>query len=240
MNSAWTKLSARIDAATLRERVMIFGALAVLVLALADTLLFGPELARQKRFNRDIAQRQADIAGLQEQVAKLVEARQSSPERAQRARLEQLRTEIERTEAAIAEEQRRFTRPDQMRVVLEQMISKHRNVALLDLRTLQMGAETKPPAGDTKAIVKPAAPAAEAKGGARSAPVIQDRTVYRHALELTVAGRYLDLLAYVDALEKMPTRLYWGGAELDASQYPMLQLKLKVFTLSLDKSWMNV
>ncbi len=230
MKGLWARLSARVDSATLRERVMIFGAVAVLVLALADTLLFSPELARQKRVNREVAQRQSDMAALQEQVTKLIEARQSSPERSQRAKLESLRRDVETTEAAIAEEQRRFARPDQMRAVLEQMIGRHRNVTLVELKTLPGADSARPPAPETKGEAKAAA----------APPAKQDRPLYRHAVEVTVAGRYLDLLAYVAALEGLPTRLYWSSAALDASAYPVVQLKLVVFTLSLDKGWMSV
>jgi MSHA biogenesis protein MshJ len=221
MRTLWSRIATRIDSATLRERVMIFGALAVLVLALADTVLFSPELAKQKRLNREVAQRQSDMAALQEQVTKLVEARQSSPAKSLRARLEQLQREVQAAEAAIAEEQRRFTRPDQMRAALEQMVGRHRNIALVELRSLPAGVP-QTPATDQKGVAKP------------------ERPVYRHAFEVTVAGRYLDLLAYVAALETMPTRLYWASVHLEASEYPEARLKLVIFTLSLDKGWLSV
>ena len=229
MRTLWAKLSARIDGASLRERVLIFGALSVLVLALADTMLFTPQLARQKALNLEVALRQADMAALQEQVAKLAEARQASPERKQRARLDELRRDIQATEAAIAEEQRRFTRPDQMRSVLERMVGRRRNVTLVQLRTLAPG-DASISAAQQKGVPRTAV----------SSPARPEHPVYRHALEVTVAGRYPDLLDYLAALEAMPTRLYWAAATLDVPQYPMNRLKLVVFTLSLDKGWMSL
>jgi MSHA biogenesis protein MshJ len=68
----------------------------------------------------------------------------------------------------------------------------------------------------------------------------KERLIYRHGLELTVAGSYLDLLAYVRDLEALPTQLYWGALNVDASQYPKVLMKVTVYTLSLDRAWLNV
>ena len=55
-----------------------------------------------------------------------------------------------------------------------------------------------------------------------------------------MSGSYLDLLAYMRDLEKLPTQLYWGSLELDASAYPSVWMKLTVYTLSLDPAWLSV
>ena len=59
-------------------------------------------------------------------------------------------------------------------------------------------------------------------------------------MELTVSGAYLDLYAYVKQLEGLPTRLYWRKADLAAGDYRKVVLKLTVYTLSFDRSWMSV
>jgi MSHA biogenesis protein MshJ len=48
------------------------------------------------------------------------------------------------------------------------------------------------------------------------------------------------LLAYVRDLEQLPTQLYWASLELDAADYPKVAMKLTVYTLSLDRAWLNV
>jgi MSHA biogenesis protein MshJ len=140
-----------------------------------------------------------------------------------------LRREIGETESRILEEQRRFTGPEQMRSVLEEMLGRNRRVALLSMKTLSPRAF-----GGAK-------PAAEAPAALALRPTPQaDRPVYRHAMELTVAGSYFDLLAYLADMEHLPTQLDWSGVELDAAAYPILKMRLVVFTLSLNKAWMNV
>jgi MSHA biogenesis protein MshJ len=53
-----------------------------------------------------------------------------------------------------------------------------------------------------------------------------------------VRGSYVDLLRYLDAVERLPVRVYFGRAVLDASQYPDVDLRLTVYTLGLDRSWL--
>ena len=79
-------------------------------------------------------------------------------------------------------------------------------------------------------------PLAVSTGAGAGAP----RPIYRHALELTVSGAYLDLYAYLRQLEGLPTRLYWRKADLAAGDYPKVVLRLTVYTLSFDPSWMSV
>jgi MSHA biogenesis protein MshJ len=229
----WQRVAMRIDKMSLRERASIFAALVVLIVALGNAALLDPEWSKQKVLSRQLAQRQGDLAAVQDQIQKLAAIRQSSPERANQERLARLRREIAETESRIAEEQKRLTRPEQMRSVLEEMLGRNRRVSLLGMKTLPPG-----PATQAGAVVpKPAADGAKPA----SDPAAQTESpVYRHGLELTVSGTYFDLLAYVADLERLPTQLYWGGAELDASDYPVLKMKLVVFTLSLDKAWMSV
>jgi MSHA biogenesis protein MshJ len=64
--------------------------------------------------------------------------------------------------------------------------------------------------------------------------------VYRHGVQLTIEGGYHDLLQYLVAMEKLPWRVVWGEADLRVDEYPKIVLTLTLYTLSLEKVWMNV
>ncbi|WP_293999843.1 hypothetical protein [Sphaerotilus sp.] len=65
-------------------------------------------------------------------------------------------------------------------------------------------------------------------------------TLYRHGVELTVEGRYADLLDYLKALEVSPQRLLWGGLQLQVLQHPQVRLTLRLHTLSTDAHWVEI
>ncbi|HZP93785.1 MAG TPA: hypothetical protein VFB20_13000 [Burkholderiales bacterium] len=215
MKELWTRYAARIDAATLRERVMMFAAAALVLITVMHSLFIEPELREQRRLSAQQVERQEQSTKLQAELQKLALARREDPNIEARKRIDALQAELGQLNAAIAEEQKKFTSPDQMRAVLEEVLGQNRRLRLMDLKTL------------------PAAPLAESKAGA-------DKLIYRHGLELTLNGTYLDLLSYLTALEKISAQMYWGSMELSVAEYPTVTLKLVVYTVSLNRAWMVV
>jgi MSHA biogenesis protein MshJ len=205
----------RIDNATLRERVMMFGAAAFVLLYVVHLLVIQPLRDTQRRLGREVDQNVRELNTVQTELQRLSRERQADPEAQHRQRAVDLRSEIAALDARIQQEQRRFTTPQRMREVLREMLERDKRLRLVDLKTL------------------PVADLAAAQG--QSA-----RRVFRHGIELTVAGSYLDLYAYLAALEQIPTQLYWGRVEMSVAAYPVATLKMTVYTLSFDQAWLVV
>ena len=253
MKQLWKRYVEKVDSISLRERVMVFAAAAVLLIFVLDAALISPQLAKQKRLSREVAQRQGEIKKMQEQLQQAALARQANPDQALRRQLEDLRRRIAETEARLADEQRKFVPPEQIGALLDQMLSRNKRLQLVDMRTLPVANLAEPGAASADAA-KPAAPkpgaAAEkaiapekpaaAKPAVKPAPPSAGSQIYRHGVEITLSGNYLDLLAYLRDLEKLPTQLYWGRVELSTATPPQVTLKLSVYTLSLDLSWLVV
>ena len=238
MKRLWQRYVERMDAATLRERIMIFSAAAVLMVALLNALLIEPQLFLQRKLSRDINQRQAEIKSLQNELQKVALARQRDPDRENRDKLEALKRQVMEVESKLASEQRKFAPPEQVGALLEEMLSRNRRLQLVDMRTLPVAtvskgvAEAGKPAAQKPAAQKPAvATAGVPPGGGQ---------IYRHGVEITVSGKYLDLLQYLKDLEKLPSQMYWGKLELSVAKHPQVTLKLSVYTLSLDLAWLVV
>jgi MSHA biogenesis protein MshJ len=212
---------------TLRERVLIFGALTAVLVALLQTVLLDAEMKKERRLSAAIAQRQAETKALEAQVAKLAASPVQDAERARRERLAEVKRLLGQTENLIVLEERKFTAPEKMKRVIEEMLARNRGVQLVEMRTLSSTsiAEARTPAGQRPAA-KPASPG--------------ERLIYRHGMELTVSGGYLELLRYMEQLEALPTQLYWSELALNAASPPHHTMKIVVYTLSLDPAWMNV
>jgi MSHA biogenesis protein MshJ len=78
------------------------------------------------------------------------------------------------------------------------------------------------------------------KGPGGKDQVMLRENIFRHGLEIRVAGSYADLLAYVAELERSPQRLLWGGINLAVIVYPRSELTLTVYTLSRERDWLAV
>lgn len=214
------KLSAMIDAATLRERLLLFIALGVVVVAIADSVFISPVAERDRKLRAAIAGQQAELETIEKYIRSMVNARGVDPDAPTRARHQELTDQLARLDSQISQEQERFTSPDRMSKVLEETLHGSRGVRLVQLKSLP--AET-------------LADSAVTTGTARS----EHTKIFRHGFELTVSGTYADLYAYLRNMEKLP-RMYWGKAVLAVDEYPRSTLTLTVYTLSLDRVWIQV
>lgn len=130
--------------------------------------------------------------------------------------LRQLQTELAALQARVvqADAQGRtsdLVSPADMLPLLEQLLARHSGLKLRSLQSL-----------------------------GRTALDQGTPTLYRHGVELSVEGRYTDLLDYLKTLEASPQRLLWGSLQLQVLQHPQVRLTLRLHTLSTDARWVEI
>ncbi len=216
-----------IDAMALRERAMFFGAVALVLMTLLQVFLLNPVLSRRSQLAAQIAQQEDETKAIQAQTHTLVRPNVADQDALNRDRLKSLREQMAQLDRQFEQQQKQFVAPENMGAMLENMIGKNRKLQLISLRKLP----------GTGLSARAAAPTGAAGGPARADGA---REVFRHTVELSVRGSYFDLLDYLAALERMPQRVFWDGFELSAAQYPQSVLKLTIYTLSPEKSWLTV
>lgn len=214
------KFVSLVDGATLRERLLLFIAVSVVLVAIVDSAFISPVAERDRKLRAAIAGQQAELDTIEKYIRTMVNARGVDPDGPTRMRHQALVEQLARLDAQILREQERFTSPDRMGKVLQETLQGTRGVRLLQLKTLP--AET----------LAESAVLAGTAGGERT-------RIFRHGFELTVSGTYGDLYAYLRNMERLP-RMYWGKAVLAVDAYPASTLTLTVYTLSLDKIWIQV
>lgn len=222
MKQVWERLSLRIDALSLRERVMAFAAVLATVVYLAYQLVLGPLFARQEALGDKIAQQQNSIAAIESQIDARARASTVDPDAANRARLQELMAETEQLGADLRAMQQSLVLPQQVVPLLERMLRANGRLRLVSLQTLPVSG-------------LPGAPLME-----RAAGKPAQELVYRHGVEITLEGSYGDMVDYLSALQSLPVRVIWGKAKLDAKDYPASRLTLTLYTLSLDADWMKL
>jgi MSHA biogenesis protein MshJ len=233
MKQQWLKLAARIDALSQRERILTFAAAAAALVFMAQMSVIGPLLRKQELLRSQIVQQQNSIAGVNEQITRKLEEAQADPDAAVRARLQAAREESGRLTGSLRAMQQGLVAPERMAPLLEAILRADGRLKMVSVRTLPV--EPLSAIGAKKgADGEAAAPAAGAKAAAKR------ELLFRHGVELTVRGSYLDMVDYMAALEALPTQLFWGKAQLEVEDYPSVRLTLTLITLSLDEKWMKL
>ncbi len=237
MKQSWGKLALRIDALTLRERTIIFAVAVLILITLINAVLLDPQYAKQASLSKQIKQQQATLADVQNQIQQRVKSREVDPDQEAHAQLEMLTQSAKRMRETLNDLQEELVSPDKIANLLENMLKKNDKLLLVSLKSL--------PVTRLNESVEEIQ-ARQAKTGAAKTTSIAGKdqvadvdAVYKHTVELKVQGSYLDMLAYVKALEGMPWRVFWENAQMKVEN-DQTTLTLTLFTLSLDKTWLNL
>lgn len=230
MKQHWIKLAGRVDAMNLRERTLIFLMVAAVLVALANSLLLDPLRQKETRLSQQLKQDQDSIAAIHTQIQNLAQGRGNDPAAANRNRRKALQQEIGQADEALKALQKGLVQPDRMTALLEDILRREGQLQLVSLKTLPVSG-----------VLDGAA--AKDKSGQEAKPEVKKETagqVYKHGVELVVRGSYADLQHYLTRLEGLSWQMFWSQAELKVEEYPQSVLTLTLYTLSLDKTWLNI
>ena len=215
------KLVQTIDALTLRERLFVFAAMLAIVAGIWEALLAAPLSAREAAAQRKIQTTSERLEEL-DQALQLAAQGIGGGMTGHYDRLQTLRRQV----AAGEESLRIFTSdlvdPAQMRLVLEDLIERQTGLELLHASNL-----------DVRPLIEPEQ--TEDESPPENAPVL-----YRHGFVLELEGSYLDCLAYLTEVERLPWQLYWHSIRLDGQRHPRNRIVIELYTLSLEEEWIGV
>jgi len=218
MKLDWETLVNKINDMSLRTRGLIFAMAVTILIVLISTMFLEPQLAKQKALSQKTVQQQSEIKSIQAQLQAMADARKTDPDTANRAKLESLRLQLVQIKALLQVKQQQLIPPDKIAGLLEEMLSRNRQLQLISLQSL---------------------PATTVKGEGEQGTDVE-KEFFKHGFEINVRGSYFDLLDYVAQLEKLPSQIFWGKASFTVEEYPISRLTLTVYTLSLDKAWLVI
>lgn len=238
MKEQWKIYAARIDALSLRERVMVFVAAVFVVVYILFALMIEPAQKREKLFAAQALQQQTELQALQQQV-QVMGQRLADPDGAARTRRDELQAQISGIDDSLRSMQQSLVPAQRMNTLLQSMLARNPRLQLVSMRTLPLSTLVE------KRAATPASPDAPAPQSAQAAQAAPDSAsgegnVFKHGVEVRIAGSYADLYDYLTRLEKLPAHMFWSRAKLEASNYPRVTLTVTIYTLSLDKAWLQV
>jgi MSHA biogenesis protein MshJ len=220
------KLLETVDRLTLRERLSLFAALLAVMGGAWEAMLAAP---------LDVHAAGARIEALQQRLATLNESIAAAAEGENQDmpieldRLNSLRDRVAKGDAEVKLLTSDLVDPKQMRSVLEELIRRQSGLRLISATNLApqpLFEDAAAPAGEGETTEPP--------------PVSDAPKLFRHTLVLKLEGSYLDCVAYLEAVERLPWRLYWGRIEVESGDYPKNAIVIELRTLSLDQEWIGV
>jgi MSHA biogenesis protein MshJ len=244
MKQQWTQIAAKIDALSLRERGIMLAVLAVAIIFIVNTLIIDPQFRKQKMLADQMKTQRAQIAAIQAEIAQRIVMKNQDPDLEIKRILQVRQTQLAQMSSNLLELHKNLVQPEKMAALLENLLKRNRSLQLLSLNSM-------PAVNVVDALDEAAARAShinKSNLAAQTAPPndaqVQNLNdtgiVYKHEMELVVQGGYLELLNYLRELEALPESVYWSKGQLSVIEYPQARLQLKIFTLSLEKKWLNL
>ncbi|MGS0743385.1 hypothetical protein ACVBEF_16405, partial [Glaciimonas sp. GG7] len=227
-----------IDAKSLRERIAIFAGIVSILILVINAFVFDAQFDEQKELTEKTQMRQTKIAQMQTEIQTIVGAQAFNPDAANTLRLQNLQTKSQELRADLQGLSSVLVKPENMAALLEQILIRNNGLHLVSLKTLpvsSLGQST-----DIAPKVSPQQIMKSASVPSAPTPDMSHSAIYKHGVEMVIRGKYPDMLAYMTALEAMPSHLYWGRVTMQVDTYPETTWTLSVFTLSLDQKWLNL
>lgn len=224
MKPQWARFQTWLEALSLRERAMVFAAGVAVIGFLLWLGLLQPLVDGNRRLTARLAGHNSLLATLTPQTDELRRLQAVDPDAVVRDQLADIDKQLAEIEEAMVQQQGGMVAPGQMAALVKGLLGRTPGLQLVGLRTL--------PVAPLMAPVDSAAAANPAAG--------VETGLYQHGLDLTLEGRFGDLLAYATRLEGQPLHVLWGRTRIDALAYPKVTMTLTLYTLSLERTWLQL
>jgi len=218
MNSKLLHYRQRFDAQSLRERGLIaFSLIVVIVFGwwnyYAAPMMKQTELLQteNRRLGNEVENTRAIVGDIRQRIAAGVYQEKEF-------QLARLARELDEMEDQLRVKTVELIDPEKMFELMNQLIYRDSRLQLLSLKRRE---------------VKPAIPSL-------SEDETEEPGLYRHVLEIKFAGKYLDILKYMQTLESLDWKLLWDEIEIHSDEYPKVTVEVAISTLSTRKEWVGI
>ncbi len=212
-------LQVRVDALSLRERAIIFVAVAASLFMIWDTLFMGPLDREQRDMLNQLKTVRAEISALDDQALSIMAEHNVDPNRNELEQLAKLDEQLQQSNEQIGEMIKGLIEPKQMAQIIESVLRQQHGLEFIGLENL--GSESLLDSKTDKSSV-------DAQG------------IFKHTMRIRLQGTYAQTVAYLRALEKLPWQFRWDEVKITMVDYPRADIVVTVHTISLREGWVGV
>lgn len=218
MTSAATSRSARFNALSLRERLLLGSVILLVPIfgwwnfhAQPTMNMIESQIAENERLSTDANSTRVAIEEIRSRIA-------TGVHKEKKQKLAKLQQQLQQVEETLRLKTNELIDPEEMFELMNRMIFSESRLTLINLKRREVR------------------PAITPEEGAQA----DDAGLYRHVLEIKFSGKYADILSYMQSLEALDWKLIWDEAEIHSEDYPQITVKLVISTLSTQKEWVGV
>lgn len=217
MNKRFVDISEKINALSLRERVMVI----VTIVALSGfawwNLYALPVLVKTRQVNQQNKILLAEMQTLDATATAIQKRIDDGVHKTRQQKLKLLKQELQKISDLLESTTLALIEPDEMFELMQQLIFSESKLKLTEMK---------------RKLVKPAFPVDEND--------TDQPEIYRHVLQMSFEGNYKNVLKYIQKLEALDWKLIWDQITLKTTEYPVITVDIEISTLSGNKYWVGL
>ncbi|WP_028023159.1 type II secretion system protein GspM [Enterovibrio calviensis] len=203
MNALIERLKQGFDGLSPREQWLIALAGWGIILAIGVLLFIEPMTKTLNQLNAQVAQQQQSTKDFSTLNQLKQEKLSVSPNAELEQQLADLSQELADLDARMADKVEGLVNADKMAGLMESVLKQSDRLTLLSMVSMP----------------------------AQQLTHTDDAGYFIHPIELTLKGRYFDIVEYLAALEALPVKYYWKQVNYRVTEYPWAEVTLQVYTL---------
>ncbi|MCP5019291.1 MAG: hypothetical protein GY938_29000 [Ketobacter sp.] len=202
---------------SVRERAILLGAIAVLLLGVFDQILLRPWLHEREQIDKDKTALLNSMEASNRRIDELQAAINDNPNIVLKKSISNLNDMHNELDKQIGNITDGMISPQDMPFVLGEMLSERYGLKVQSVKS--RAAQRLMVADEHK---------------------VNAAAIYRHDLEIKMRGTFFQMRDYLSAVEALPSKLLWDNLEYVVDEYPKGSLVLQVHTLSSKEELLRV
>lgn len=209
--NGWQQLSDRFDLLTRREQILILLSGWVALLFVGFVVVIEPTMKDVTSIKRQLVSAANELVSSDNQIAAINRKLNSDPNNDVDKKIERLEQQTDGLNEQLTDRVASLVTPIQMSGLMEEVL---RRTIRLKLVSLESQAPVQLINGD-------------------------DEGYFIHPVQLTLRGRYFDVVNYLEQLEALPVKYYWRSFSYQVDKYPWADITLNVYTLGESKDFIG-
>jgi MSHA biogenesis protein MshJ len=209
--------SEKLDALSLRERALIVSSILALAGFLWWNLYVQPLLESQSVLEAKNTALVSEVGILQQTIKNIQDRINGGVQQEKMYRLNALRQELQNVSEVLEQKTLELIEPEEMFELMQQLIFAESKLKVISIK---------------RKSVTPVFSQQETEKG--------QPEIYRHVLQMSFEGKYVDVLKYIGRLEGLSWKLIWDRIALKTTEYPIIRADIEISTLSGHQHWVGL
>ncbi len=240
MKEKWEQLSLKFNALALRERAVVGLGILVAIFVAWDFIFYQPVAKKHSALQARMDTANENLTRLSAEEQVFAKALTSDPNAARKREIVRLEQQLDKLDSELEALSVGLIQAEKLPQILHDVLFSSGSLKLLGMKTQPVEKLNFSQPTTAREQVKQEDDRREDVNEEFAQEEENVVSVFKHAVTISLEGRYFDVVNYLSALEQLPWKIYWEFLDYRVGDYPKARVTLQVYTLSTGEGVLGV